>query len=175
MRRRLMGPLLMVLLVLLALVMPLWQLMDWREARLDQEHLQVLLFETASFQMELLGSSVGEAAKVQTTEQLNEWKRAVYSTAYTHERFAQSGSALPSKLASLDGLLQWIQRVQIGGARQLTKEETGLLAEVAQSYKPLQEAYSSMMNQKGELAGGSVDKVKKLDAQLAEMIRKNLK
>lgn len=176
MRRRPYGFVFILLLAVLLLVMPVWQFSDWLKIRGDSERTTVLLYQVTAFQMELLGSSVNEAGRVTTTEALNEWKRAVFAAMYAHERLADAvGSGMPGKLDSLDMLMQWILRVQVGGERPLSKEESELAAGVAESFKPLLEAYSGLIDGEGKLDGTNSGKLKKADAELAELVRKKLK
>ncbi|MDF2927610.1 MAG: S-adenosylmethionine decarboxylase proenzyme [Paenibacillaceae bacterium] len=162
--------------VVLIFIMPVWQLMDWKEAKQDKAQTLVLLYEVASFQTELLGSTVSEGQSVASAGALNEWKRAAYSAIFAHERLARAaGNGLPEKLDSLDAMLQWILRIQIAGERPLRKEETELLKDIAGEFPPLVEAYSMLIDSQGDVNRSGNDKMKKIDARLAEMIRKHLK
>jgi hypothetical protein len=176
MRRRPLGPFLIVILAVILLVMPAWQFKDWLKTRQDKDQATLLLYQVTSFQMELLGSSLNEASRITTAETLNEWKRSAYSALYAHERLSlAAGHGLPSKLESLDVLLQWIQRVQVSGERPLSKEEAELVQGIAKSYKPLMEAYGGLVDRDGGLNSSSANKLKKADSELAELVRKKLK
>lgn len=164
------------LLALFMLVMPVWQLMDWKEAKRSSGETVRLLFEVASFQMEVLGSAMNETGQVKTTGQLNEWKRTIYAADYTHERLVQAvgGDRLPM-LHSADALLQWIMRLQIAGDRPLRGEEIELMKEVSKRFRPMIEAYGKLMGTDGSLNGTRSGELGKADQELAEYIRKKMK
>lgn len=175
MRRRPWGSFILAGLALVLLFMPVWQLFDWLEAKREKEQATVLLYQVTLFQMELMGSVIQETAETTTTAGLNEWKRAAFAAMYAHERLSvAAGSGLPSRLEALDTLLQWILRVEIGGERPLSDDESQLLGKVSEGYKLMLASYTGLIQSDGSVNGGNSGKLKKADAELAEMVRKNL-
>lgn len=175
MRRKPLGPLLLVLLALLVLIMPVWQMFDWMKVKNDKERTTVLLYQVTLFQMEMLESAMNSSDTLTTTA-LDEWRRAAFAALYAHERLSRAvGSTLPAKLEGVDALLQWILRAQVGGSRTLSKEEAELLTEAPKSYRLILEAYGSLMNGDGNINGASSVKLKKADIGLAELVKKKLK
>ncbi|MDF2936256.1 MAG: S-adenosylmethionine decarboxylase proenzyme [Paenibacillaceae bacterium] len=176
MKRRWSGVWLAAVLIFLFAAMPLWQLADWRSAKKGQEETAVLLYQVTLFQMEMMGNTVTPKNIPAATADLEEWKRAVYSAAYAHERLSMAAEGrMPAKLEGLDSLLQWITRVQVGGGRSLVKEETELLRQTAALCTKIVSAYGRLMNDGAAISGSASGELKKTDIELAEMVKKNLK
>lgn len=176
MRRRWSGFWLAVMLVVLFAVMPLWQLADWRSTKREKEEAVVLLYQVALFQMEMMGSSISQKSAPSGTAELEEWKRAVFSAAYAHERLSTAvHGGVPAKLEGLESLMQWITRVQVGGARPLVKEEAELLRQAGPLCSKLVAAYGKLMNGGSSVSETVSSDLKKTDAELAEAVKKKLK
>lgn len=177
MRKKPWGAAVLILLAGWMVLLPLWQLADWAKIKREKGDAVQQLYEVAQFQMELLGSTMNEAAAVKTSGQLNEWKRAAYSAAFTHERLvtASAGEALPGKLESMEMLLQWIMRVQLGGERPLKPEELELMKEVAKRYKALFEAYGRLRDKDGDPVSAAAGELTRADRELADVLRKKMK
>lgn len=176
MRRRWSGFWLAVMLFVLFAAMPLWQLADWRSAKREKEEAVVLLYQVALFQMEMMGSSIAQKSAPSGTAELEEWRRALFSAAYAHERLSTAvHGSVPSKLDGLETLMQWITRVQVGGARPLAKEEAELLKQAAPLCSKLVAAYGRLMDGSSSISESAGSELKKTNAELAETVKKKLK
>lgn len=176
MRRRTIGSIVFVLMCGLLVVLPFWQLADWASTKQAKGDAVQLLYEVSDFQMELLGSTLNEAGGLKTTDQLNEWKRAAFAAQYTHERLAMAvGQDTLGKLDSLDTLLEWIMRAQIGGNRSLKQEEQKLLQEAGKKYTPIMEAYGKLMSSGGEVIGSVRGQLEDADGELSKLLKEKTK
>lgn len=163
-------------LALFMLVMPLWQLADWYKTKGERNHTLGLLYQVSAFQMELLGSTLGEAGQVKSAGQLNEWRQSAYAAGYVHDRLSEAvGKEELPKLEAPEALVQWILRIQIGGDRPLRQEEAELLKETAKRFQAVAEPYRGFMDGSGGIAEGKLSQLVKADRELAEWIRKRLK
>ncbi|WP_438444360.1 hypothetical protein [Gorillibacterium sp. sgz5001074] len=157
------------------LILPLWQLADWHRTRAEQEDTLELLYQVADFQMELLGSTLGDAAQLKSVGQLNEWKQSAYAVGFVHDRLSQAvGNRDLPRLESVNALLQWIMRVQVGGDRTLRQEESELLKETAQRFRSMAETYAKLMDG-GSIREGARSRLVQEDGELAALILKKLK
>ncbi|WJH32510.1 hypothetical protein N6H14_19345 [Paenibacillus sp. CC-CFT747] len=164
----------LIIVVLAVLVgWPVYQLADWYKNVTSRHDASYSLFEVSLFQMELLNSTLREAATAQDTGQLDTLKLAAYSAQFTHERLAaameEEGLA---DLASLPQLQQVLLRLQIGGRRTLKPEETQLIGEAAELFQRLYEEYGGLMGPNHRLIPSKNDKVRKFDKELQELLRK---
>jgi hypothetical protein len=176
MRNKQLGTVILILITVWMVVLPLWQLADWVKVKREKGDAVQLLYEVAVFQMELMGSTMNEAVQVKTTGQLDEWKRTAYAAAYTHERLAKAlGEEAPAKLESMDALLQWIMRAQLGGERPLKQEEQELLKEASKRFKVMFETYVELMDSEGDIIGSAGSGLGQADKDLGEYIRKRMK
>lgn len=172
MRRNIGRTLTVYAIMALLLAWPILQIYDWYGTKREKGDAVQLLYQVSLFQMELLNGYLNEAGKAQDTEQLNGLKQAAYSANYTHERLTIAlGRDGLDKLESVNELLQWIVRLQIGGTRGLKPEEVQLLQESAKLFKPLYENYGKLMTDSGYVPSQG-EKLAKDDSALAELIRK---
>ncbi|WP_127586190.1 hypothetical protein [Paenibacillus koleovorans] len=134
-----------------------------------------LLYQVASFQMELMATAFTEGAKGADTGELNELQLAAYSANFTHERLVQAeGSDNLTELKSLPELLKVIQRLQIGGERSLKADEKELLAKADALFKTMFESYGKLLNSSGKLVSSANDKLAKADGELYALLHKKL-
>lgn len=174
MRKRLMRRFFTYVIMACLAALPIYQLAGWYDAKKTKVDAVNLLYQVSLFQMELLGSSINEAGKARDTDQLNALKQAAYSANYTHERLTEAvGEERLEKLESVPELLQFILRLQIGGARTLKPEETTTLQEFGKLYKDMFQAYGELLASDGHLLSSRSDKVKKADKAMAELLKKN--
>lgn len=139
------------------------------------ENASLLLFQVAQFQMELLGSSLAEAAKAQDTKELDSLRLSAYSANYTHERLvAALGDGKLTPLHSIEQLVQCVLRLQIGGERALKSEEKEALAEASAAFKDIYEGYGGLLSGSGKPVSSQNDKLAKTDEQLNELLKKRL-
>lgn len=156
MKRRGSGVWLAVVLIVLFAAMPLWQLADWLSLKGKRDKTVVLLYQVTLFQMEMMDKTISEKSNVTSTAGLEEWRSAVYSAAYAHERLANALSDhLPVKLEGLEALMQWIARVQVGGGRSLAKEEAELLRQAAPLCTKLVSAYGRLVDDEADVSGSA--------------------
>jgi len=164
------------LLVGLLAIGTLWQLLTWTGSKEEKGDAVRLLYQVSLFQMEWLGSYMNDAGGVKSTDQLDSLKQAAYSAGYTHERLTLAvGGGRLAKLSSVDELLQYILRLQIGGARPLKPEEAETLQQASKTYRKLFEDYGKLLTAGGELIESQSTKVSKADKEIAELLRKKLK
>ncbi|MNV64338.1 hypothetical protein D3C71_1569750 [compost metagenome] len=71
--------------------------------------------------------------------------------------------------------MQWITRVQVGGARPLAKEEAELLKQAAPICSKLVAAYGRLMDGGSSISESAGSELKKTNAELAETVKKKLK
>lgn len=169
-RKRIGRTLVVYAVMALLLVWPCYQLYEWYGAKQEKSDAVQLLYQVSLFQIELLYGYLNEAGKAKDTEQLNGLKQAAYSAFFTHERLAMAlGKTGFGKLESVNELLQWIIRLQIGGARAMKPEETKLLQEAAEKFKPLFDDYGKLMTGSGYVSSQG-ERLAKDDQALAELI-----
>jgi len=131
-----------------------------------------LLYQVSRFQMELLNSSLANAAVFQQTDQLNEVKQAAYSAHYAHERLVLAlGERRLANLEGLTQLMQYILRLQIGGQRALRADELSTLQEAGKLFAQMYETYGKLFTSGGAIASSQNSRLVKLDKELAELLR----
>ena len=151
----------------------IYQIYDLKQSHSVSNDATRLLYQVSLFQMELLYSHLNEAGRWQTTSQLNALKQAVYSASYTHERLMLAlGKSDLSVLDSLTQLMQYIMRLQIGGERELTPEEQKTFQDMKERFKGLYEDYGKLLAPDETLIPSQYEKLLRLDAELAKLLRK---
>ncbi|MBD0381663.1 S-adenosylmethionine decarboxylase [Paenibacillus sedimenti] len=162
--------------VLFLVIWPIYQMVSMLGGGHEEHDAKHLLYQVSLFQMELLNSYLGEAGKIKDTAELDAAKQALYSTGYTHERLvlAAGGNEYLTSLNSLTQLMQYIQRLQIGGERPLKSEETQTLQEAANQYRAMYGIYEKLMASDGNVVSSQNAKLAELDNALATLIRKKL-
>lgn len=172
MRRRVGRTLIVYACMAVLVAIPIIQLYDWYGEKREKGDAVELLYQVSGFQMELLAGYMNEAGRAKDTEQLNGLRQAAYSANFTHERLSMAlGRDELEKLESVNELLQWMVRLQIGGQRALKPEETQTLQEAAKLFKPFYDEYGKLMTN-GRYVSSQGDKIMKIDHELAELIRK---
>lgn len=162
-----------VLLVLIG--WPIYRIYGYMSQHKESYEASLLLYQVAQFQIELLNSSLSEAAKAKDTKELDSLRLSAYSANYTHERLvlAVGGDELTA-LHSIEQLVQFVLRLQIGGERALKPEEKETLAKAAVTFKDIYEGYGKLLTSSGKPVSSQNDKVAKLDEELAELLKKRL-
>ncbi|AEI44994.1 hypothetical protein [Paenibacillus mucilaginosus] len=148
---------------------------DERGGRAPQERAEKLLYQVSLFQMERLNSYLLESAKIRDTAELDALRQAVYSAQFTHEHLAQAyreGEVAP--LPSLQALMQYLLRLQVGGSRPLKAEEQQTLAEAGNLYSDIYTAYSELVSESGGVSGSGSGRMTEADEELAKLLKKKL-
>lgn len=176
MRKRLTRKAVIYGIVLFLVIWPVYQVISMLGSHEEDHNATHLLYQVSLFQMELLNSYLGEVGKIKDTIDLNTVKQALYASGYTHERLAAAvgGSEYLTSMNSLTQLMQYIQRLQIGGERQLKPEEIQTLQEAANQYKAMYQVYEKIMASNGDIISSQNAKLTELDSALTTLIRKKL-
>lgn len=161
--------------LLLLIVWPIYRIFGYMSQHSESYDASLLLYQVAQFQIELLNSSMAEAAKAKDTKELDSLRVSAYSANYTHERLvlAVGGNEL-TPLHSIEALVQYVLRLQIAGERVLKPEEKETLAKAAQTFKDIYEGYGKLLTSSGKPVSSQNDKLAKLDGELAESLKKRL-
>jgi len=134
-----------------------------------------LLYQVALFQMELLNNSLAESSKARTASGLNSLRLAAYSANFAHERLVLAyGEDRLAKLHSVEKLLQYVLRVQIGGERAVRAEEQETLAMASEQFAAIYEVYGKLLHSSGKPSSSADGELRKLDKQLSELLEKRL-
>jgi hypothetical protein len=168
--------LLTIVVSLLLIVWPLYQIYKEFNAHSEQKNGVHLLYQVTLFQMELLNSALADSAAWTETQQLNILKQAAYSVNYTHERFTVLiGIDKLAALQSVSRMMDYIGRLQIGGNRLIEPEEKQSFQDAGKLYKQLYEAYNHLMASNAvDIATAQNAKIKKLDRTLSDFFSKKL-
>ncbi|WP_248927437.1 S-adenosylmethionine decarboxylase [Paenibacillus hamazuiensis] len=163
----------MYVLLALFIVWPVYHITEMLGGGEGKQDATKLLYQVSLFQMELLGGFLNDAAGAQNTSALNEMKQVLYSAQYAHEHLVLAvGEKELSALPSLNQLLQYVTRLQIGGQRPLKSEEVQTLQEVHKQFAELYDAYSKLMSSGDEIIGSQNKRLEKADKAIGEAIRK---
>ncbi|UJF32025.1 hypothetical protein [Paenibacillus hexagrammi] len=176
MKKKLLPKALFYVLVLFLIGWPLYQIFHTFGEPKEEHNAEHLLYQVSLFQIELLNSYLGQAGSLKDTSELDACKQALYSAGYTHERLvlAAGGSEKLDSLESIPQLMQYIQRLQIGGERKLKTEEIATLQETAEKFKRIYEVYEKLMSSDGQIITSQNEELTKADQDLSETIRKKL-
>jgi hypothetical protein len=168
--------LLTVIVSLLLIGWPLYQIYKQFYAHSEQKNGVHLLYQVTLFQMESLNSALADSAAWTETQQLNILKQAAYSAMYTHERFTMLiGTQKLTALQSVSRMMDYIGRLQVGGNRPITPAEKQALQDAGKLYKPLYEAYNHLMASTAlDIAAAQNAQIKKLDRTLSDFFSKKL-
>jgi hypothetical protein len=135
----------------------------------------LLLYQVSQFQVELLNSSLSEADKAGMTNELDSLRLTAFSAGYTHERLVLAlGQSKLTKLASIEQLVQFVTRLQIGGDRALKQEERDTFGKASLLFKQMYEVYGKLLTSGGRTVSSQNDKLAGLDKELEELLRKRL-
>ena len=161
--------------VFVLIIWPIYRIYGYLNQHTGSYNASVLLYQVAQFQIELLNSSLTEAAKAQDTRGLDSLRLSAYSANYTHERLVLAvGEGKLTPLHSIDQLVQYVLRVQIGGARALRPDEKETLAKAGQIFKDIFEGYGKLLSSSGKPLASHNDELAKFDEELAELLKKRL-
>lgn len=175
MRKKITGPMVKLILIILLCLWPLSQLFHFFQGKANEKDAGYLLYQVSLFQMELLNSYLQDPGRIEQTTQLDPLKQALYSATYSHERLvAAFGEKHIPSLRSLSELMQAILRMQIGGQRTLKKEETGALQEAAKLYGVIYENYQKLVSSSGSPISSNGKALAEADDQLAKLLEKKL-
>jgi hypothetical protein len=176
MRRIRIRPWLMAALAVFAVGWPLAQWVSAVQDRNDPYEPVYLLYQVSLFQLELLHNQLEQAAHAGRTEGLDLLRMTAYSVHYTHERLrlaaSPRGELVP--LASVEEMLQYILRLQVGGSRELNAGETGVFAEASGRFRSLYEAYQTLIGSKGRVIASQNRELERHDRELYELFHQKL-
>lgn len=154
---------------------PLYQLYSLIDARMDREDAAKLIYQISVFQMDLLHKAAADSERVQTTDQLNGLRQAIYTADFTHQRLVLAFGK--DKITGLDCLSDWMNlllRLQVSGSRELRKSERETIRELSEKFEQMYEAYGELLASDGRVVGSKNGDLKKLDHSISELCRKRL-
>ncbi|MCZ8519112.1 MULTISPECIES: S-adenosylmethionine decarboxylase [Paenibacillus] len=161
--------------VALLILWPLLQIAELLGAKAPQEPAEKLLYQVSLFQMERLNSYLLESTESQNTEELNALRQALYSAQFAHGHLALAyGEEEMSPLSSLQTLMQYLLRLQVGGSRPLKPDELQTLAAAGRLYGELYASYGELVSSNGSIAGSKNDRMAEADEALTEFLKKKL-
>ncbi|OAS17557.1 hypothetical protein [Paenibacillus oryzisoli] len=174
MKQKLIRKTVLYVVVLFLIIWPVYQLVQMLGHQKEDHDATHLLFQVSLFQMEILKSSLEEALQSKSTNELDPVRRALYSAEYTHERLilAAGGKEELDSLSFMNQLTQYIQRLQLGGARALKADETVTLKEAQKQFGEMYEVYAKMMASNGDIISSQNTELSKLDRELTSFLRK---
>ncbi len=169
------GSWLLILIVCFMIGWPIYQITVLLQSNKHAGDATKLLYQVSAFQMELLNSFLSEAEKSSGTDQLNSLKEAVYSADFTHQRLVLAvGDNKLTPLKSLNELLQYIMRLQIGGNRTLQPGEIKVFQDSVKQFEQMYQIYNDLFSDGGRVYSLQNDKLKKFDDQLYSMLHGQL-
>jgi hypothetical protein len=175
MRRRQAGKLGIYTLVLVLLIWPVLQVYDLFHSTSENTDATHLLYQVSLFQMELLTSYMQQTGTLADTAGLDALKQSLYSANYCHERLSLAvGSNHLALLSSMNQLMQYVLRLQVGGTRPLKTEEKQLFQDAALQFQDIYAIYEKLMSSSGTIIASEHGKLVKKDQFLSDMIRKKL-
>lgn len=156
-----------------------WPLVQWVSAvndRSDPYEPVYLLYQVSMFQLELLHNQLEQAAGAVRSEGLDLLRMSAYSVHYTHERLrlAASPKGELAPLVSVEEMLQYILRLQVGGSRELNDGETAVFAEASERFRALYEAYRTLIGAKGKVIASQNRELERRDRELYELFHQKL-
>lgn len=165
----------LVFIIVLLVGWPMYQIYDIMKPDSESVDPEKLLFQVSLFQVELLNSFLQEASTARTTDQLNALKQAAYSVDYTHERFVLLvGDHVLTPLYSVNELMQFIMRLQIGGNRLLKADELEMIRKSGEQFRQLYEAYESLLSSGGSIINSQSEKISELDQAIYDIVHEQL-
>ena len=170
-RRRKQRDLLFVGLLLILLVSLVYQGYRMMWPHTEGENAERMLFEVAQFQMQVLGTSLADAAGSSRTDELNALKLAAYSASYAHDRLAKTfGDGAVDPLKPVGDLVNVITEWQIGGDRLLTDAEKDMLLRYSQLYAGVMPVYEKLLSEDGHVIASQAGQLKKIGKELAKTL-----
>lgn len=165
----------LIVIVALMIGWPLLRWVDLVESRRGTYDATRLLHQVSIFQLELLYGHLRDAGTVTTTDQLNLLKQSAYIVNYTHQHLMLAlGEDRVKKLSSVEQLLQYIVRLQIGGDRVLVDSDTEVFRKAEDELRRLHEAYKLLLGSDGSVIASKSAEVSKLDRELYEFFQSKL-
>jgi hypothetical protein len=132
-----------------------------------------LLYQVSELHIELLGSQLKQAAGARTASELEPLKQALYTAAFTHDKFVQAvGEQKLAPLHSLTELSQLMLRLQLGGTRALKPEEAAMLQEAAGLFAPIEESYGKLLSSGDAVVGSQSKEIAEADEKLVKLLQK---
>jgi hypothetical protein len=157
------------------IIWPLYQIIHMTHEKTEKPNATKLLYQVALFQMEMLGSFLHDAGQSGNTGELNELKQVLYSANFAHEHLVMAmGEDQLTYLPSLNQLLQFIIRLQIGGQRPLKPDEAQTLQEASKQFAEMYNAYEKMLSSGNEIVGSQNSRLMQADKAILELIKKRL-
>lgn len=164
---------LQITLLILLVAWPLYYIVSSLQHRTVKHDAAYLLYEVSLFQMELLNSSLQEVANLKTANELEELKKSLFMTDFTHERLVMAVGEDISSLESLSLLMRAVERMEISGARSIKAEERQLLTESSKLIEEMYTSYSKVMNSSGKIIGSQNEEIVQFDEELVALLKKN--
>ncbi|MCJ8013814.1 hypothetical protein MUG84_18980 [Paenibacillus sp. KQZ6P-2] len=131
-----------------------------------------MLYEVSLFQMQVLNTSLMDAAHSGNTSDLNALKLAAYSAAYTHDRLVNSvGGDKLYPFPAIGGLVDVITSWQIGGNRPLSESEKELLGSYSELFSGAVQSYQQLLSESGHVISSQNDELEKTGKQLAALMK----
>lgn len=176
MKRLRIGRLLAAVAVALLLAGSVIQTVHWlRGDTAGEGDARTLLYQVSLFHMELLGSLLHESGGAKTSGELESLKQALYTATYTHERFALAvGTNRIAPLESMNELMQFMMRLQLGGSRPLKADEVKALHEASTIFDQLEAGYGKLLSSGGSVLSSQSKRVAEADEKLGAMLKKQL-
>ena len=175
MRKSKFGGMVLWLVLIVLVIVPLYQFWGLVHAGGGKTNAKFLLYQVSLFQMELLYNQLNQSAQAKDTAQLDALKQDVYAMNYTHERLVLAfGGSKINQLDSLSKLMQYIERLQIGGRRALKPEEISLLQQITQDFKPVYTAYDKLISTNVKVNASQNSTMMKQDQKISSFINQKL-
>jgi hypothetical protein len=170
------GRVLIAVLVGMLLVGSVVQTVRWlRGDSAGEGDARKLLYQVSEFHIELLDSLLHEAGNAKTSGELESLKQALYTATYTHERFAMAvGTDRIAPMESLNGLMQLMLRLQLGGSRPLKADEVKALQAASTIFDEIAESYGKLLSSGGDVLSSQSGNIAEADEKLSELLKKQL-
>ncbi|MEC0372347.1 hypothetical protein [Paenibacillus chibensis] len=172
MRRRKLRDLLFLGLIVLLLIVLAYQAYRMMRPQSGHADAEQMLYEVSVFQIQVLNTSLLDAAHMNNTGELNALKLAAYSAAYTHERLVKSlGMNKLYSFPAIDGLIDLITTWQIGGNRPLSDAEKELIGKYSELFSNVVLPYQQLLSENGKVIASQDDQLEKTGKQLADLVK----
>lgn len=169
------GKPLIVVIVVLLIVWPAYQIYAFLTPGAQKADAQRMLYEVSLFQMGIVNSSLNESVHSRVTKELDSLKLAVYSAAYTHERLVKTvGGGRLQSLSSLNKMVEFITALQIGGDRPVSDQERQTLLTFQRQFGDMLGAYGQLFSSGGQVVASKNNTLTKTDAELAKLLDEQL-
>jgi len=162
------------LIAAIAVGWPLMELVQAASDRHDPYEAVRLLHQVSVFQMDGLYSRLQQAESAETAGELEGLLHSAYAAQYTHERLMLAAGAGEKPLASVDALIQYILRLQMGIGGHLTAEDSEMFREAADLFEELHNPYRRLIGSDGKLNSSNETAVWRADEALHRVFRQKL-